>query len=87
MSETDWDLYNNLEDENNFDIDLISYQTVHFVRKKDFEVGKWLQTIFNKVEDLPFEEINLDYYIESIYKEIHNIDKVTKKNFEQLTLF
>ena len=45
MSETDWDLYNNLEDENNFDIDLISYQTVHFVRKKDFEVGKWFQTI------------------------------------------
>ena len=56
-------------------------------REIQAESGKWLQTIFNKVEDLPFEEINLDYYIESIYKEIHNIDKVTKKNFEQLTLF
>lgn len=45
MSQTDWDLYNNLEDENNFDFDLISYQTVHFVSKKQFAVGKWFQTI------------------------------------------
>ena len=43
MNKEDWDLYNNLED--CYDDDLISYQTVHFVRKKDFEVCKWYQTI------------------------------------------
>jgi|LauGreDrversion4_2_1035121.scaffolds.fasta_scaffold25322_8 hypothetical protein len=45
MNQADWEFYNNLEDENNFDFDHISYQTVHFVRKKDFEDGKWFQTI------------------------------------------
>jgi len=58
-------------------------------REIQIESGRWLQTIFNRKEDKTFEEYNIneDYYIESIYKEIHNIDKIVKRKFEQLELF
>jgi hypothetical protein len=42
MNKEDWDLYNDLEDYND---DLISYQTVHFISKKEFASGNWFQTI------------------------------------------
>ena len=58
-------------------------------REIQVESGKWLQKIFNKKQDSPWEEyqVDEDYYIQRIYKEIHNIDKVVKKKYEQLTLF
>ncbi len=58
-------------------------------REIQIESGKWLQQVFNKKQELPWKEYNIDedYYIQRIYKEIHNIDKVVKKKYEQLTLF
>ena len=56
-------------------------------REIQVEAGKWMQTVMNKKVDVSFDQINLDYYVENIYKEIHNIDKTSKQEFEQLTLF
>jgi len=58
-------------------------------REIQIESGKWLQQIFNKTENKEFDEYNLDldYYIQNIYKEINNIDKIIKRKVEQLTLF
>jgi len=56
-------------------------------REIQLESGKWLQTTFNTYQPKEWSEynINMQYYIESIYKEISNITKVQDKN--QLTLF
>lgn len=56
-------------------------------REIQIESGKWLQKVFNKKEEVSFDDINLEYYIESIYKEINNIDVIIRNKFEQLTLF
>jgi glucose-6-phosphate-specific signal transduction histidine kinase len=56
-------------------------------REIQVESGKWMQCVVNKMRPVSFDEINLDYYVENIYKEIHNIDKIIKRNFEQLELF
>ena len=58
-------------------------------REIQVESGKWLQQIFNKKDDKSWDEYEIDeeYYIQRIYKEIHNIDKIVKNKFEQLTLF
>jgi hypothetical protein len=49
------------------------------------EAGKWLQTLFiDYVEkDMADYDLNYDYYLEKIMKEIHNLEPV--KN--QLSLF
>jgi len=54
-------------------------------RKTQVEAGKWLQKLFIDFEDKPFEEydINYDYYLSKVYKEIHSLEPI--KN--QLTLF
>jgi len=55
------------------------------------EAGQWLQTTVNKLspEFINFEDYNIDlkYYIENIYKEITQIEKVRPKSYAQLTLF
>ena len=58
-------------------------------REIQVEAGKWLQQVFNKRENKSWEDYHIDddYYIQRIYKEIHNIDKIIKQKFEQLTLF
>ena len=56
-------------------------------REIQIESGKWMQTIFNKKEAILWEDIDQEYYIHRIYKEIHNIDKIIKKQFQQLQLF
>jgi hypothetical protein len=60
-------------------------------REIQVEAGQWLQSTVNKLKasDKPFEDynINLSYYIESIYKEITQIQKVRPKAYSQLSLF
>lgn len=58
-------------------------------REIQVEAGKWLQTIFNKRKEQVWDDygIDEDYYIQRIYKEIQNIDKIIKNKYDQLTLF
>lgn len=58
-------------------------------REIQIEAGKWLQTVFNKKDTKSWDDYQIDetYYIQRIYKEIRNIDKLVKKNYEQLKLF
>lgn len=58
-------------------------------REIQIESGKWLQQVFNKKQELSWDDyyIDEDYYIQRIYKEIYNIDKVVKRKYEQLNLF
>ena len=57
-------------------------------RQIQVEAGKWVQTVFNKYVDKPFEDYQIDkrYYLEQIYQEITNIEG-TKKELTQLSLF
>ena len=54
-------------------------------REIQIESGLWVQRVFNKFADLPFEkyDINKKYYLEKINQEIHNIERSTA----QLSLF
>ncbi|TXI90757.1 MAG: DUF3310 domain-containing protein [Chryseobacterium sp.] len=61
------------------------------IHKKDgreiqLEAGKWMQTDLSLYQQKSWEEYDVDdsYYLESIYKEIHNIQPVKSK---QLNLF
>ena len=61
-------------------------------REIQLEAGKWMQTICNDIKpflDIPFEnlDINKNYYLENIYKEIENIKSISKYNVVQGTLF
>ena len=57
-------------------------------REIQIESGKWLQTVVNKMEDKIWDEnIDEDYYLQAIYKEINNIDKRVTRKFTQLELF
>jgi hypothetical protein len=59
-------------------------------REIQVEAGQWLQTTINKISnDIPFESYNLDkkYYLEEIYKEIDQIEKVKSRGSTQLLLF
>ena len=49
-------------------------------REIQLESGKHLQTIFNKVEEKPWEEygVNDAYYLDKIYDEIHKIERLSK---------
>lgn len=44
-------------------------------RDIQIEAGAWMQKLFNKFVEMPFEEygINTKYYLDKIYQEIHNI--------------
>jgi hypothetical protein len=54
-------------------------------REIQIESGLWVQKLFNKFVDLPFDkyEINKKYYLDKIHQEIQNIEKSTA----QLSLF
>ena len=59
-------------------------------REIQVESGQWMQRIINKIEpDKPFKEydINLDYYLQQIYKEIEQITTYSPRSFIQLSLF
>ena len=58
-------------------------------REIQVEAGQWLQTTINQMTDKPFNQydIDLSYYVESIYKEITQIEKVRPKAYYQLSLF
>lgn len=59
-------------------------------RRSQVEAGEWLQTVVNKIDPArPFEsyDINHSYYLEEIYKQIEQIEKVKPKSFMQLSLF
>lgn len=58
-------------------------------REIQIDSGKWTHTIYNTKTDKTFEEldINEDYYLEQIYKEIQNIDKEVTRKYTQLELF
>ena len=54
------------------------------------ESGQWLQTTVNEIiETKPFESygINTNYYLDQIYKEIHQIEKEKSLSYTQLSLF
>jgi hypothetical protein len=54
-------------------------------REIQIEAGRWLQTVYVKHVETPFEEygINLNYYLDKIYKEINSLEPV----ITQLKLF
>jgi hypothetical protein len=56
-------------------------------RETRLEAGKWLQTEFNLHEIKPWGDydINDEYYLERVYKEIENISKLKEQS--QLSLF
>ncbi len=58
-------------------------------REIQIEAGRWLQTIYNTKDDRPFidHQINEEYYLERIYKEINNINKEITSKYTQLQLF
>ena len=59
-------------------------------REIQAEAGQWLQTTINTIDQAkPFSEYNIDkkYYLEAIYKEIDQIEKVKSRAFTQLSLF
>ena len=55
-------------------------------RKSEIDAGHWKQTVFNQYIDKPWEEynINKEFYLDKIYKEIANI---VPKETNQLNLF
>jgi len=57
-------------------------------REIQLESGRWIQKVFNKFVELPFEEYKIDkkYYLEKIYQEIYNIQGMAAKT-KQLQLF
>jgi hypothetical protein len=61
-------------------------------REIQTEAGRWRQTICNdmsQIENIPFDELNIDkaYYLESIYKEINNINNKVSRGLIQGELF
>jgi hypothetical protein len=59
-------------------------------REIQVEAGEWMQTVVNFIDkEKPFEEydINMKYYLDEIYKQIEQIEKVKPKSFTQLSLF
>lgn len=58
-------------------------------RRIQVEAGRWLQTTFNQYVEKPFDayNVNLDYYLESIYKEINSVDTTITRKYTQLSMF
>lgn len=59
-------------------------------REIQVEAGQWLQKVINDITGFTtFEkaDIDLKFYLENIYKEIDQIEKVKSRTFTQLTLF
>lgn len=58
-------------------------------REIQVEAGRWMQTTMNQYTEKLFNDydINLDYYLEAIYKEINSVDDTISRGFVQLSLF
>lgn len=58
-------------------------------REIQIESGKWMQTIVNRITEpsLDHYDINKEYYLQRIYKEINNISRIAERSFTQLSLF
>jgi hypothetical protein len=58
-------------------------------REIQVEAGEWMQTTMNQMVNKPFEEYDIDikYYIDAIYREINQIEKVKSRVVTQLSLF
>ena len=59
-------------------------------REIQVESGPWLQTVINRIDkNKPFQDydLNLKYYLEEIYKQIDQMEKIKPKSFTQLSLF
>lgn len=59
-------------------------------RQIQVEAGEWLQTAVNKLDTKSTTDqydINYKYYLEEIYKQIEQIEKVKARSFTQLSLF
>jgi phenylalanyl-tRNA synthetase alpha subunit len=59
-------------------------------REIQVEAGEWKQTVLNRVDSkIPFSQydINLKYYLEEIYKQIEQIEKIEARSSTQLSLF
>ncbi len=59
-------------------------------REIQVDSGHWTHCIYNRaVSDQSFDELNVneDYYLEQIYKEINQIDKQVTRKYTQLELF
>lgn len=59
-------------------------------REIQVEAGKWKQTVCNKIsKELKVKDMNIDYnyYLQAIYKEIHSIDEKITRGYKQLDLF
>lgn len=59
-------------------------------REIQVEAGQWLQTVVNWIDpSIPFSsyDINTQYYLEEIYKQITQIEKEKPRSFTQLSLF
>jgi hypothetical protein len=62
-------------------------------REIQIEAGRWMQTVCNDIKpflNVPFEslDINKQYYLEKIYKEIENVTtQISKSGYVQGTLF
>jgi hypothetical protein len=59
-------------------------------REIQVEAGQWLQTVVNKLDpERPFSsyDINKEYYLQEIYKQIEQIQQVRESAYTQLSLF
>lgn len=59
-------------------------------REMQVEAGQWMQKTVNKIDpSIPYEayDIDTEYYLENIYKQIEQINKVNHASFTQLSLF
>jgi len=60
-------------------------------REIQTEAGKWRQTLCNNMSTIDLDinnlDINYDYYLERIYKEIETISSINKHGYVQGTLF
>ena len=59
-------------------------------REMQVEAGEWMQKIANEIDpNIPYEayDIDTEYYLENIYKQIEQINKVKLSSFTQLSLF
>ena len=59
-------------------------------REMQVEAGEWMQKIANEIDpNMSYEayDIDTEYYLENIYKQIEQINKVKLSSFTQLSLF
>lgn len=58
-------------------------------KRTQLESGKWLQTTFNRFEERSWEDydVNTEYYLQQIYREINNVDRKVTRTYSQLELF